>query len=72
MVAAMLAGATYVYRRSRARPAHVAANVSAVAHFDTVPTVAVRETPDPGDVARSIGLVPHPDPGTQTFVEVSP
>lgn len=72
MVAAVLAGATYFYRRSRARPAHVGANVSAVAHFDTVPTVAVHETPDPGDVACSIGLVPHPDPGTQTFVEVSP
>jgi hypothetical protein len=71
IVAAVLAGATSFYRRSRARPAHVGADVRAVPRFDPAPTVTVHETPDPGDVTRSIGLVPHPDPGTQTFVEVS-
>lgn len=71
IVAAVLTGATYFYRRARTRPAHVGAEVRAVPRFDTAPTVTVRETPAPGEVARSVGLVPHPDPGIQTFVEVS-
>jgi len=72
IAAVALTGAAYCYRRSHPRPAHVGAEVRAVPHFDTAPTVTVSETPAPGEVARSIGLVPHPDPGTQTFVEVSP
>jgi hypothetical protein len=71
IVAAVITGATYVYRRSRSRPAHAGADVRAVARFDPTPTVTVRETQAPGDVALAIGLVPHPDPGAQTFVEVS-
>jgi hypothetical protein len=71
IVAAVITGATLGYRRRRTRPAHAGADVRAVAHLDPAPTVTVRETPAPGDVAFTIGLVPHPDPGTQTFVEVS-
>lgn len=71
IVAAALTGARYFYRRSRGRPTHAGPHARAVTHFDTAPTVTVRETPAPGEVAHCIGLVPHQDPGSQTFVEVS-
>ncbi|WP_458318284.1 hypothetical protein [Mycolicibacterium brisbanense] len=71
IVAAALTGAGYFYRRSRGRATHAGPHARAVPHFDTAPTVTLRETPAAGEVACCIGIVPHQDPGSQTFVEVS-